>query len=546
MIFLNLLVGVFWNLNAQTQKVYLKIEQIDSVKIDFKNFNEIKPFYNSKEEINKTLTDFSTALNKEGHLSHTISLTPVNDSTYIAYTTINNRTENITLYFDSETPLPKLIKNREVSLKFNNIEKFISDLYAFYEKQGATFTQIKLQKFEYKNEHLSAYVDIQLSDIRTINKVVVKGYSNFPKKFITHYFQIKKNTRFNKNTLELTSNNINSLTFASETRRPEALFTKDSTYLYIYLKKKNTNLFDGMVGFSTEENGKLRFNGYLDLQLNNNFNKGEKLAVYWSNNGNDQEQFRFNLSTPYIFNSPLSPILNFEIYKQDSSFVNTDINLKLNYTLNRKNEFGASFLAKTSTNLLTSNSNPLIESYDKKLYGITYNFNYKKNIRTHYRASSAVSIGSNTSLNNKTPQYYAYLDLLLLEPISKRSSIFIHNRTETLRSETILQNELFILGGANTIRGFYEQSIFGSSYNFTNLEYRLLTDTASYIYTFTDVGFTEDQGLKTSQILYSFGLGYAYKTKGGFINLNYAFGKTNETNFDFGKGLFHVKLTTVF
>ena len=39
-------------------------------------------------------------------------------------------------------------------------------------------------------------------------------------------------------------------------------------YIYLYLKKKNANKFDGLIGFNSKEDGNgLEFNGYLDLHL---------------------------------------------------------------------------------------------------------------------------------------------------------------------------------------------------------------------------------------------------------------------------------------
>ena len=114
------------------------------------------------------------------------------------------------------------------------------------------------------------------SESRRIDKVFTKGYPDFPKKFIKHHFKITPKTVFQQKVLANCSKSIKSLDFVREIKKPEVLFTNDSTLLYIYLKKKRANRFDGLVGFTTTEtDNKLQFNGYIDLALQNLLNKGE-------------------------------------------------------------------------------------------------------------------------------------------------------------------------------------------------------------------------------------------------------------------------------
>ena len=69
------------------------------------------------------------------------------------------------------------------------------------------------------------------------------------------------------------NNELNSLGFVTTTKPPEILFKEDSTSVYFYLKKLKNNNFDGILGFSSgEENKGLTFNGYINLELNNNLN----------------------------------------------------------------------------------------------------------------------------------------------------------------------------------------------------------------------------------------------------------------------------------
>ncbi len=536
---------ICYNLNSQIKPLYLTLKQTDSIDLTLQKQTPDISFKNI-EELEAYTEKLSKSFSRKGFIKHSIEIVKQNDTLYLGLITANSKTKIIKLLFTTATDLPKEIRENQITSAFQNLDKILSRLYNYYEDAGYGFTEIKLDQITSKTDTIIANVEVLLSKKRFVDKVVVNGYKHFPKKYIKNYLYIRPSTVFNKETIENTSIALNRLNFVKEIRKPEVLFMKDSTQLYIYVKKQNFNQFDGLVGFNNNGNGKLQFNGYLDIQLNNSFNYGEQFSIYWSNNGADQERFKLKVKTPYLFKTPITPSIQFEIYKQDSSFVSRELLLTLDYAISRQSSFGTTLTSKESDNLLTSNSQGLIEDYSKKLYGGTYTFKNRAKSNTDFEITTALSTGNKTTNNTKETQYYLYLDALLTQKTTRRSSIYIHNRTEILQSANLVENELFQIGGANTIRGFYEQSIFTPSYTFTNLEYRVLTSVESYIYAFTDAGLSKDFIPKKYDRLYSFGLGYAYKTKGGFVNLNYAFGKTNKNPFDFNQGVFHVKLTTLF
>ena len=115
-----------------------------------------------------------------------------------------------------------------------------------------------------------------------------------------------------------------------------------------------------------------------------------------------------------------------------------------------------------------------------------------------------------------------------------------------LNSENYYNNELFRIGGINTIRGFNEESIFASSYSIFNLEYRFKPSSSSYFFTITDFAYVNDKIIdKTSQI-YSLGIGYSFVTKIGLLNVSYAVGKFSDQPISLGDSKLHIKLVSIF
>ncbi len=353
---------------------------------------------------------------------------------------------------------------------------------------------------------------------------------------------------FHKEKLDEASNVINVLPFVSEIKSPEVLFTKDSTIVYLYLKKENTNKFDGLIGFTTKENGKsLSFNGYLDLSLRNLFNSGENFNLIWKNNGNNRQVFNLAVTLPYLFNSKVSPNMALNIYKKDSSFVNTLFKIAVPYQINRRNSIGLTLLSESSSNLLTITNNS-IEDYNSTFYGLHYNYEIPNShplFKLKFNAFLEALAGkrNGTTNNNQTKFHFKTNFLWSMNP---KNHIFLQNKSGLINSEKLYSNELSRIGGANSIRGFDEESILASTYSITSLEYRYSTNNTSYLYSISDFGYMHNKNNNLSSQLYAFGLGYGFYSKLGFINLSYALGKSSDTSFNLNNSRFHIKIVNFF
>src|SRR5690606_1231846 len=103
-----------------------------------------------------------------------------------------------------------------------------------------------------------------------------------------------------------------------------------------------------------------------------------------------------------------------------------------------------------------------------------------------------------------------------------------------IQSPRIFQNELFRIGGYKILRGFDEESIYANQYAVFTAEYRYLVGINSYFFGFSDVGFTKTNynAIRYSNSFVSGGIGLAFETKFGLLNLSYALGKRNDVKFD--------------
>ena len=538
------------------QKIALKISATDStstillksIGYQRNHFTEISLF--------KSLDSIKKKIAQIGFINFELDSVKKNDTLYQVHFDLKNKINIIKVYFKNGDNSKKDYFNSKIALydKYfevspKNLPAALNEIATIYENKGVSFAEVSLHNILVKSDTIIAQLFIQQYKPRTIDKIIIKGYSDFPKTYVKNDLRLKTNSVFTKSKLDEASNTINNLPFAAELKTPEVLFTKDSTIVYLYLKKKLSNKFDGLIGFTSKEDGKgLQFSGYLDLSLNNIFNSGENFSLIWKNNGNDRQIFDLGGSLPYIFKSNFSPNVSINIYKQDSSFVNTKINFSLPYKLNSRNSIGLS-LHSESSSILLSNSNNNIIDYNNLFYGLNYNY-YKPNKHPIFPEKISIYIealtGRRKNTLNNVNQNKLLLQTNFLWSLDLKHNVFIQNQSGTITSKNLYKNELFRLGGNNTIRGFNEESLTASTYSLFNIEYRFNTNNLSYLYSITDLGYIEDQNTNISSKLYALGLGYAFKSKIGMLNLSYALGGSPDVALNFNNSLFHFNIINVF
>ncbi|WP_196890613.1 POTRA domain-containing protein [Aureivirga marina] len=442
------------------------------------------------------------------------------------------------------------IENNTIIASPKYIEQILNTIVSYFENQGNSFSNVYLYNLNQKDGNLYANLQVEKSNQRHIDSIIIEGYKSFPKSFIKHKLQLKKGSVFTKDKLKTASTVLKSIPFVEEIKSPQILFTKDTTAIYLYLKKRNRNIFDGLIGFnSNEDDGKLRLNGHLRLELFNMFNNGEEIKIFWESFPEEKTMLNVGGKIPYIFNSPVSPSVNLEIFKQDSTFVSTKFNFELSYSINHKNELSGFYNSESSSNLLNNSlSNLTVEDFTNNFYGIRYNYieyndSYLQPRKFYLELKPSIGTrkAEETIAQQKISGSASYLWLL-----NRKNYLYIRNISAHLNSSNYIFNELFRIGGANSIRGFNESSIFVSTYSLFNIEYRYLLSDLSYLYSITDFAYTNNEIDNVSDNAYGLGIGYVYFKNNSKINISYAVGSFGNENFDFNNSKFHIKFTYFF
>ncbi|MCB0458338.1 MAG: hypothetical protein KDC91_11395, partial [Flavobacteriaceae bacterium] len=509
-----------------------------NLKFQFENYTALKAEIDS----------LSLKFQKIGFIDSELKkLEKKNDSLFEAHFFLGNQWKLIEIKYRAEdfsiSELKKLIPNVNDTVFTIPLAKAEDLLWALTKQnveKGDPFSKIQLSNIQKKDsQFLTAVLNTTSNNKRTIDGLVVKGYEKFPKPFLKYYAGIKKGATFNQKKLIEKNELLNSLGFVSTIKPPEALFKKDSTLIYFYLEKLENNLFDGILGFATnEETQKIEFNGYLSLELNNNLNYGEQLSVNYKADGREQQNLRIFTKLPYLFKSPFGISMELELFKRDSTFSTTHQEARLYYQATPSLDFYIGYKSYESNNLLNeANAGIFVEDFTSgfALLGIHYTKLQNERlfpIKTFAGLES--EIGNRSTFNDNSKQNKFSGTVQHIFNLNERNSIFIKNHTRFLNSPNYLTNELFRFGGINSLRGFRENSIDASLFSALTTEYRYLLDQNAYVHSIIDIAYFENETVNINEELYGFGLGLGLNTKAGLFKFNIAngFSKNQSIRFD--------------
>ena len=512
-----------------------------------------KTFSNANEIVQET-NYLSENLFRLGYLEQKMEyIEKINDSTFVSKFSLGTKTSAIHIYIGSEIQ-EKWVEDfaREsqlLVLPIKDIESFMENVLKKLEKLGYSLSKVKLENFRNSEQKLIADLKITTHNIRTVNNIIINGYEKFPKNHLHNLNKHYKNKVFNLNTLQNLYADIGKYRFVKQVKYPEILFSTDSTTVYVYVEKTNSNRFDGFIGFSNDDESKLTFNGYLDLQLQNVLNAGEQFNLFWKNDGNQQSSFFVGLETPYLFKSPLSLKADLAIFRQDSTFQNTKTAIGLGYYFNYNSRF---FLGRQTTesadiqNINSTYLNDFSNSFFISQYIFTLykpeDFVFPEKVKFDIKIGS----GSRETIQNKENQFFTTLDAMYHFYLNQKNNISLRSQNYYLKSDTYLTNELYRFGGINSIRGFRENNLQGNFFASILSEYRYIIASNLYLYSIIDYGYYQDQTTKLEDSLLGLGLGFSILTKNGQFNLIYANGSSGNQEFDLSNSIIQINFQSRF
>lgn len=458
-----------------------------------------------------------------------------------------------------------------------------SALVTYAENHGFPFAEAKMDALQLDEGQVSGRLNFKKGPLIWVKSIQTEGDSRISERYLYRYLGISPGDIYDQGQVLRIRNRLRELPFVSVSQDPLVQFVGDQANIRLSLDKKKASRFDFIIGILPRSNSiaqegdqRLLITGTFDGELQNQFGWGERIYVSFEQLRPETQELEIDFNYPYLLGLPFGSDLHFGLHKRDTSFIDLQYNLGLQYLLEAGNYLKAFWNARTST-LLTVNEpllmqrNRLPDNLDIRYRGfgleyviqqLDYRINPRKGwailvngtagIKRIQRNNRIVELGYGElydTLQSRSFQYQIQAELARYFPLFSSSTFKISARTGLFISESpIYQNEQFRIGGNKLLRGFDEESIFATQFAVATLEYRLLISQNSYLYAFGDLAYLEDRTnvtRKTDRPL-GFGAGITFETKAGLFGVSLAYGKQLDNPIDFSSPKVHFGYVSLF
>lgn len=441
----------------------------------------------------------------------------------------------------------KLYSNKPVY--FKDVIKMQEKMITYLENNGYPFSSIKLDTLSFDKENISASLNLQKGYLIKLDSVVIKGNAKINPSYIYNYLGIKPGSLYSETRIIKVSSRLKELSFLREVKPFGVSFSEKENKLLLFLEKKKASQFDGIIGFlPNEKTGKILFTGDVHLKLQSALGLGELIDLNWRSLQKNTQDLKTHLTYPYLMSTPFGLDYDLKIYKLDTTFLDVQNNIGLQYMFTGNNFIKAYYKTKKSTLLSTkglefvtvlpsyADVTTLFYGLGGKVEELDYRFNPRKGYSMilnsaagtkHIFKNPKVNQVVYTNLSFQSVQYTGDIQAMVFIPVLKRSTIKIGTQAGFISGQGLFQNELFRIGGLKTLRGFDEESIRASSFVISTIEYRYIFEQNSYLFFFADAAYYERNGVDgfVHDTPLGFGTGMSFETKAGIFSLSYALGK---------------------
>jgi len=441
------------------------------------------------------------------------------------------------------------------------VESTFKNILTQYENTGYPFAVLKADAVSFTFDSINGkhFADLIFSvDEGTkarIDRIIVEGNSKTKDYVVTRSARIGIGDLYIQKVIEDIPNRLNRLRFFEQLEQPSFYITTSNIgVLKISVKEKETNSFDGIAGYvpGTGENESGYLTGFININLRNLFGTGRGALIKWMQENKSSQELQLKYFEPWLFGYPFNFETSLFQRKQDSSYVQRNAELSLEYLASE--DLSASFLLnsqstipaeKTGNSSTVFNSTSLTTGFFIKIDSRDDFYSPTKGLffNTGYKFTKKNISSTNTPDVNLLQTNYSHqrieLDFSFYQRIFERQILHLALHGRELKGTNLDLSDLYFLGGTNTLRGYREKQFQGNRLLWSNLEYRFLITQRTYAFAFFDYGYifkneaVYQNNSRTINNKSGFGFGLNIETGLGVLGVSFALG--NGDSFSDGK-----------
>lgn len=422
------------------------------------------------------------------------------------------------------------------------------------ENNGYPFAHLQFDSLTIDRGSIAGVLRLERGPLVVFDSLEVVGSSRASHRFLSRYLQIYPGQPYSQQKVDRADQLLRALPYVALRQPAQTAFSLNRARVYLPIDEKKANRFDGIVGFlpNPRRNGRLLINGEVNLDLRNIRGSGKQLGLQWRKVAQASQVLDASYLHPNLLGSPFELGTSFNLYKQDSTFLTLLPRLQLSYYTGGGSK--VSFFSEVrSSRLLLSAPGVLIRQdtladVRYQAYGVALQHSTLDDLyfpKSGLLADARLAVGNKTLLQNPAFEagYYDTLDLKSTQlsgawrgeyywQLARKGVLLTRLQGETLFNPRLYRNDLFRIGGLNSLRGFTDFAFYASTYGVGTLEYRYYAAADSYVLLFYDQGYYRRDlpGDKTQQYPFGLGGGISFSTGAGIFQFIYSVGRSRELN----------------
>lgn len=450
----------------------------------------------------------------------------------------------------------------KVANQFELNRKLTAYVRENYHRRGYPLAKANLNINSLEDNQIDALVKINPQNFILYDSLIISGDSqaiHLP--YLSNLLRLNYEEPFDIKTYDAIESRISQLEYLQLISPPDLSFANNKAKIQLNLQKVKTNQFDAILGLIPEGN-RTNLTGQVDARLRNLFKRGVGLDVFWQKYSANSQFLNMNFEQSHAFKSPLGLNFGFELLQEDSTFLQTDLEIGTQYPIGRDFNIGLAY-HRLINNVLRdfseqeiSDLNPLRSSISNAIF---LNVDWKNQLtypqlQNYGFATVKFGFGRKNITNfNTLPLNWqnvpevsnsisGAMKFHFQRVIGKRVLIEAIPQYAFIENPALSQNDLLRLGGLQNLRGFDRNFFYTNYFALLNLNYRYFLDQKSSFFLLTDMAKLQS----SIGWVYAVGAGVDIKSQNGWFRIIYALGNQTGNKPDFSQGKVHFGYIAVF
>ena len=569
-----LLLLIIVSIAAQSQHFIIRTKTlIDNLELS-KTIDRLQNLRDSISFIRQTAR-FAKSLRQRGYITANEDSILLSGDSLIVYLHIGKKYQWLQL---AQSNLPDELLSKanfkarffeQKPVRFSQLQKLLDDVVEAAVSSGYPFANIQLSGVQVDDEgHIKASLQYESGKFMCYGTFLLPDSLPVKTKFLSAYLNFRKGHAFSQKQFNQFDRKLRRLPYVKSLAKPLPVFRGDSVYVRCFLKKRKANSLHLLLGLlpNASMEGSLLLTGELTLSLQNPFRSGKRIQLNWQRLQEQSQLFTFDYTHPNLLNTGFDIQLGVRFFRDDTIYQNFDRYVHIAHQtvglgkLTVKAKWHNGNAPNTGVNLAET---PEVLGNNWLSVGLAYEFNSLDDaflprrgflLSLNFAAANknlqleVLSDSIGMSFDRRSLQLTYRLETSKFFKLSTSMSLLLRNRSACISNRALFLNDLYRLGGINSIRGFNENSFFGATYSINTVESRFFFDTSSYLFLFVDQAYIERKTLHNAETILPLGMGGGLRldVRNSVLTIAYALGLSESNNLSLSESKIHLSFASRF